>query len=371
NDAEAQTLFTRGRDIYLYVWVVAEPNTDVEKLAERISTVIPDGFEAVSGKKATEQVGSQVSEALGFFNQFLLVFAAISVLVSSFLIVNTFNILVAQRARELALLRAIGAKRRQVRLVVLVEAIIIGLIAGSLGLLLGLGLVWLIEKIFVAYELLPKPVTPTINSAAVIASYSVGLIVTLFSALLPAIRASRVPPVAAMTGQGELDEKNIGKIGWFGLVLLIVGLITVDVGGWLQSDITWWLIGGGALLALIGTAFSAALLGAPIVWLLGKIFGRTHGEIAVLAKRNVTRQPRRLASTSSSLIIGLALVSTIAVIGSSAEKTIAMKVTENIRGDLQVASVNFQPFDAVFADEIEKISGATTHRMKIAYTLVG
>ncbi|MDO4717511.1 MAG: FtsX-like permease family protein [Propionibacteriaceae bacterium] len=362
--AEAQRLFLGGKDAFLAGWVVAEPGVDADVLAERVKAVLPQGFEAASARAASEAAGERINASLGFLSTFLLVFAGIAALVSSFLIVNTFNVIVAQRARELALLRAIGAKRRQVRLSVLAEAGVIGTFAATVGLFGGLGLAWLIRLVFSGMGFQLGSIAPTLTPAAVFASYLVGVVVTVVAAMSPAMRASRTPPVAAMSG--ALADSRAGRDwwGWAGLLACLVGAAALLFGGF-GGFAQWWFVGIGAVVTLAGAVLAAPVLGRPVVAGLGAVFSRTHGEMGRLATRNVVRQPRRLAATVSAIMIGLALVTTVAVLGASAEATLRASVKDGLRGDLQVTSASGRPFGAKVGDEAGSLPGvAAVHRMK-------
>lgn len=356
---EMQRLATGGKDVYLVGWVVADQGEDTAELAERISRVLPSEFEAVSGDEAAQSQADSVSDSLGFLTTFLLVFAGIAVLVASFLIVNTFNILVTQRSRELALLRAVGAKRRQVLGSVLLEALVIGFISATIGLVLGLGLAWGIKAIFgnVGFDL--GTIAPTLTWDAVLASYAVGIVVTVVAAIVPAVRASRVPPVVAMTGDNVVVDRGFDPVGWVGLGLAVVGFGLLGFGGWGSYSIKWWLVGAGAVLALIGMAVGTPVIGRPIVLILGKVYQRTHGEVGVMAQRNALRNPRRLASTASALMIGLTLVTTVSVLGASASATISKSVVDQVRGDLQITSLTGTPFEKQIVTDAEAVAGVS------------
>lgn len=370
--AESQALFTAGKDVFLVAWVEAAPGVSSDVLASRVGSVLPQGFEAVSAKQAADSSGAKINESLGFLNTFLLVFAGISVLVASFLIVNTFTIIVAQRTRELALLRAVGAKRRQVLGSVLLEALAVGLLAASVGLLLGWALAWGIKGAFAGIGMQLGTLNPTLTWTAVGASYAVGVFITLLAATAPAVRASRVPPVTAMSGVVERVEKRFDRVEWSGLGLLVLGVAAAVTGAWVRGGATWWLVGGGLLAVLVGAALATPLIGRPLVGALGQIFVRTHGHLGTLAQRNVLRQPRRLAATSSALMIGLALVTTIAVLGSSAEATVNKSVKEGLRGDFQISSTTLQPFSSRTGDAAAALSGVgAVHRLKSTPVVVG
>lgn len=368
---EMQHLFADDKDVYLVGWVTAKPGEDADTLATRVAGVLPSGFEAVSARAASEAQASVIGSSLSFLTTFLLVFAGIAVLVASFLIVNTFTILVAQRGRELALLRAVGAKRRQVRASVLAEALVVGVIAASVGLVLGLGLAWAIKAFFAQIGFDLGTIAPTLTWQAVAASYLVGVVVTVVAALVPATTASRMPPVVAMTGELARPTRSIDRSGVAGVIALVAGVVLLVLGGWSGWSAKWYLVGIGAVLALVGTALGTPLLGRPIVLGLGRLFRRTNGQVGVLAERNALRSPRRLAATASALTVGLTLVTTVAVLGSSASATIRASVEEGLRGDLQISSVFGTPFPQRIADDAGAVSGVgAVHWLKTGQVTV-
>lgn len=370
--AEAQQLFLKGEDAFTTGWVVAKAGVDVEQLSTRVSKVLPKGYEAASSKVASEATGERINSSLGFLNTFLLIFAGIAVLVASFLIVNTFNILVAQRSRELALLRAIGAKRRQIRVNVLFEASLVGLVASTLGLFGGLGLGQVIRASFGSFGFNLGTVPLSLPFSAVAASFGVGLLVTVVAAYVPAVRAGRLPPVVAMTGDVGSTDKGFGLPGWLGALALPIGVGTAV--GAVVSDlaIKWWLVGAGAVLALVGATLAIPLIGRPVVRTVGWLAGFRQGELAKLAERNAVRQPRRLAATASALMIGLSLVTTIAVLGESTQRSLESGVRETLRGDLQVSDITTRPFSPAVGDQLAKLQGVeSVHRMKAAAISIG
>ena len=194
--------------------------------------MLPEGFQAGTGDATAARASNRIDEALSFVTTFLLVFAGVALTVGAFLIVNTFSILVAQRSRELALLRAIGASRRQVARSVLLEAGVVGLVGSAIGLGLGFVLAVGIKLLFGRIGLDLSANELVLQPRTVVVSLGVGLVVTLAAAYLPARRAGRVPPVAAMRDDVALAE---GGLRWrivVGLVLLVAG----HRAGWPQGS---------------------------------------------------------------------------------------------------------------------------------------
>lgn len=368
--ATTQKQWMGGKKAWQMAWVTARPGQDLDALARRIQAgATPQGFEALTGTAVADKAQSQIQQGLSFITTFLLVFAGISLVVGSFLIVNTFSILVAQRSRELALLRAMGASRRQVRSSVLFEAFVTGLVGSTLGLVLGLGIALGISRLFGAVGLDLGSITPTLTPQAVVASYLVGMLVTMLAAYLPARRASQVPPVAAMTGEAMTGTQDLGRrlvvgVGMtaLGLALLLTGLFWGDA----PQPMAW--IGAGALLTLLGVAFSSPVLGRPVLLALGRVYRGAFGQVGALAELNAARNPRRTAATASALMIGLTLVSAMAVLGDSAKASMRSGIDEALRGDFLYSNPAYMPFSPAVADQAARVEGVTgVHRYRMAF----
>lgn len=344
-------------DGYTGVWVQTDQSADVDRVATGVNAVLPDGFVAETGESLAETIQETIDVGLGFVDIFLLVFAGIALLVATLLILNTFSILVAQRARELALLRAVGATRPQVRRSVLLEALIIGLIGATLGLAAGYGLTWAILAALRVAGLDLGPVTPSLTWQAVAASYAIGILVTVLAALLPARRASLMRPVEAMAEAAASGPEPAGGLSTAGIVFIELGVAGVVCAVLLPvpQPLVWF--GVSAALLLIGVVLGAAVIGAPLVWLLGRGFTAVFGEPGRLARLNAVRQPRRTAATAATLMIGLTLVSTVAILASSTTTSLREQLSADQRGDFVIAPVGYQPFDAGVVDKARDVDG--------------
>lgn len=314
---------------YNVIRLAADSGLSQTELRDRIRRVLPQTAEAVTGRQAADESAGSIKSALGFFNTFLLVFAGVALFVGAFLIFNTFTILIAQRQRELALLRALGASRGQVVRSVLVEALVVGFIASVLGLGLGvlvaIGLQALLRA--VGGELPHGPLVVT--TGTVVTSFVVGVLVTALAALLPARRASAVPPVAAMR-DAVTAEPSLRRGTLVGLVLLALGVAAITVG--LKGSLA--VLGLGALVCFLAVAALSPLLSRPAARLLGRPF--TRGVPGRLGRLNAMRNPRRTASTAAALMIGLALVSTVSILGASAKASIDKIIRGAVGADLAV-----------------------------------
>jgi putative ABC transport system permease protein len=294
---------------------------------------------------------------LNFLNIFLLVFAAIALVVGTFLIINTFSILVAQRSRELALLRALGASRRQVNGSVLLEAVAVGVVGATLGLAGGWALAAGLKAVFAQFGL-DLSATPLVFSLrTVVVSYAVGMAVTVVAAYLPARHASRIPPVAAMRDDVALPESSIHRRMLSGGVLALVGVTLMSVGLAESGGTGATLVGLGVFGILVGVALMSPVLGRPVLRVLGAAYRRAFGTVGTLATENSLRNPRRTAATASALMIGLALVSTMSVIGASVNASIASGVDKQFTTDFVLSNPVNTPFSPRIARQARALDG--------------
>lgn len=354
--ATAQELFLEGEDAFNEVWVTRESGVSQEELAERVREVVPEDLEVVTGAEAAAEAEDSIGQALSFINTFLLVFAAVALVVGAFLIVNTFSILVAQRSRELALFRAIGATRRQVSRSVVLESLVVGFIGSTLGLALGVVLALLIRLLFgvIGLDLSATPLAFTWKP--LVASYAVGMLVTLVAAYLPSRRAGQVAPVAAMHDDLVVAESSMRRRVVVGLTLVVLGIAGVAIGLFVD-DAPLIFLGVGILFVLLGVAGTSPLLGRPVLAAFGAVYRRLFGAVGVMAHENSLRNPRRTAATASALMIGLTLVSMMSVFGASAKASIDKIVAENAAADFVVSNPIGQPFPASVTDQIAQVDG--------------
>ncbi|MDO5735041.1 MAG: ABC transporter permease [Propionibacteriaceae bacterium] len=354
---EMRDLVLDGAAEYSAAWIATDEGADAEQITTDVQNLLPEGLSAVSGQEQADELEEQLSIGLSFINTFLLVFAAIALVVASLLILNTFSILVAQRSRELALLRALGAKRNQVRNSVLLEASVIGFVGATIGIAAGWALTALIGLALGGFGIDIGTAVPTLTWQAVVSSYVLALIITMVAAWAPARKASATRPVEAMTNAAtETESVNTGVHIGFALILLgvagiICGVFFEDV----PEPLVW--AGVGCVAVLIGCVLAAAVIGRPVVWLFGRIYQRFFGEVGKIAERNASRQPRRTAATASTLTIGLALVTTVTILASSTTTSVRAGLTDSQRGDFLMSPVNFRPFDRKIADAAADVEG--------------
>jgi putative ABC transport system permease protein len=320
-------------------------------------------YEVITGDQSAKETAGAINDIIDIFGKVLLGFAAISLFVSAFLIFNTFAIIVSQRLRELALLRAIGADIRQIRMMILGESGIIGLLATALGIAGGVLVSKGITALFNATGAAFPSASTVISARTIAVSLLVGVGVTLLAAFVPAARAGRIPPVAAMRPEVGFSSLQRNKRLVVATTTLVVGIVLFVVGLFAQPGGTVGiLLAGavGAVMIFLGVASLSQSVAAPVSRIVSNILpfpGRsmnrkTPGRIA---SRNAQRQPRRTASTASALMIGLALVSTIAVVAASVQATLRKALGTSITADFYVTNSGFQGLPVAFADKLAQL----------------
>ena len=309
--------------------------TDPQELVDYLTDTYP-ALNVETGEQIAEDVSELISTALDFVNYFLIAFGLVALLVGTFLIANTFSMIVAQRTKEFALLRALGASRGQITRSVILEAFIVGLIGSALGVLAGMGLVALI-KAFMASQGAALPGSGLgLSTSAVVVPIILGTVVTIISAWAPARKAGQVEPVEAMRStEASTSQPLIGRTV-AGLILLAVGVL-LGLGGALWEDGTTanraWLVGGGALSLIIGFFLAGPALSLPIVPTFGRLIGAPFGAIGKLASTNSRRNPRRTSTTAFALALGIALVTVIGMLGQTMKNSVSDLLESNISAD--------------------------------------
>ncbi|MCW2680293.1 MAG: hypothetical protein JWM62_1694 [Frankiales bacterium] len=330
---------------YDTVRIAAADGVSVPDLQQRLTQQMPDTVEIATGAQIAAESATAVKSGLGFFSTLLLAFAGVALFVGAFLIFNTFSILVAQRQRELAVLRALGASRTQVTSSVLAEAIVVGLVASGigigLGLLVALGLRELVGTFGATLPTGPLVVSPR----TVLLSLVVGVLITVVAALLPAHRASAVRPVEAMRGAAP-GQASTGLATVVGVLLLLpgLGLLVVGAGGRLP------LLAAGCVLTVLAVAALAPLLSTSAARLLGAPL--THRVPGRLGRLNAMRNPRRTATTATALMIGLAMVSAVSVVGASAKASFGSDIPAALGADLVLQLPGEQGIPVAVAREL-------------------
>jgi putative ABC transport system permease protein len=296
------------------------------------------GVEAVTGKEITKENQSNVRQGLSFFNTFLLIFGVVALLVGSFIIFNTFSIVVAQRTREMALLRAIGAARRQVLTAVVGEAVLVGLVASIIGFVGGIGLATGLKGLLAALgiDIPAGGIVVPVNAA--IWAFVTGLVVTTVASLAPALRASRIPPIAAMRDVSiDRSSTSIVRILSGGLVTL-AGIVALLAGLFGQQIAA---VGVGAGVIFLGVAILGPVIASPVAAALGAPIRALRGVTGRLAESNAARNPKRTSATAAALMIGVALVVFITIFGASIRSSVNAAIDKSMKADYVVTSGSF------------------------------
>ena len=322
--------------------VSADDGVTQQQLRDRIAPVVGAGNEALTGERAADEAVDGINEDfLGFLTTFLVVFAGIAVFVATFSIYNTFSIIVAQRSRESALMRAIGATRGQVMAATMVEALLIGVVASVVGLFVGLGIASGLKAVFAAFELNLPAGGLTVKTSGVVISLVVGVLVTLAAAVLPARRGGRVRPIEALRASAVEVEVPRTRRAVIGAVLGVAGIGTLlwAVLGLDEDQIN--VAGPAAFVILIAMLVLGPVVARPVARLLGSVLARVGGVTGQLARENAVRNPRRTASTSAALLVGVTIVVLFAVFFASLKQLVSDSVDKTFGGDLVVADSGF------------------------------
>ncbi|MFI6854240.1 ABC transporter permease [Streptomyces sp. NPDC050416] len=338
--ADAEKYLTARPGEAASIQVRAGPGVSQEELVERLTPALPKGVEAITGQESAEENTEMISsQFLDVFTLFLLVFSGVALLVATFSIHNTFAIVVAQRTRENALLRALGASRRQVTVTTLVEATAVAVTASLAGLAGGIGIAAGLQALFPAIGF-PFPEDDlVVKGLSLGLPLAVGIVVCLGSALLPAVRAGRTAPLAALreTAVDASGASRLRAVTGMGLIALAVALTLAGV---LVSP-SVWLAGSGAVLALVAFVVLGPVASTAAVRIVGSPLGRLRGVSGALARRNALRSPKRTAATASALMIGVAVVSLFTVFGASLKATMDQTVSRSFAGGVAVSAPSF------------------------------
>jgi putative ABC transport system permease protein len=338
--AQAQQLFMPDDTKVSQIDVAAAEGVSQDQLVANIRPVLPTDVEAITGDDLTKENNEDIgADFLNFFEAFLLVFAGIALLVATFSIYNTFSIIIAQRTRESALLRAIGASRGQVLWSVGLEALAMGFVASVLGLLAGVGLAAGLRSAFDALGFGVPTGALTLKPSTVVWAFAVGMLVTLIATMFPAIRASRVPPIAALRDVA-LDRSGASRVRLaFGVLFTVGGIILViaaAVGGGGIAP-----AGFGAVLTIVGVVVLGPIVAKPAARALGAPLPRLRHMTGQLARENAMRNPRRTAATAAALMVGVAVVTLFTVFAASVKASVDETVSKQFGGDLVIATQNF------------------------------
>ena len=354
--ATAQELLQK-ENAYDAIAVAARDGVSPDRLAAEIRPVIPPTAQVKTGEQQAKSSSKDTKEFTKFIQLFLLAFGGIALFVGAFVIFNTLSITVAQRAREFATLRTIGASRRQVMRSVLLEGLAIGVIASIIGLFLGVALAKGLSSVFAALSLdLPKSGT-VFATRTVVVSLVVGVLITALATLAPAIRATRVPPILAVREGAELPKSRLAPFSTL-LALVTVALAVAFtaygafVGG-VGTKPRLLALGLGVVLLFVGVALVSARIVRPLASIVGTPATLLGGSSGRLARDNAVRNPGRTASTAAALMIGLALVTIVASLGSGMRNADKDALRDQVRADYVITSENgFDPFPVAAGDSV-------------------
>src|SRR5580692_8751751 len=315
--------------------VVTTPGASKAAVQQAIAKALPPGVEVVTGQTVVNESTDSVNQLLSFFSTALLVFAFISLFVGGFTIFNTFSIIVGQRTRELALLRIVGASRRQVFRSVLGEAGLVGLLSSVIGLGLGVLAALGLQALLRGFGFGLPPGSLVFEPRTAVVALLVGVGVTVVAALGPARGAIRIPPVAALDDRRSGPTASLRRRFIGGTALALVGVILLAVG---LAKGTIALVGIGAVAIFLGAATLAPAIARPLSSVIGRPLARLLGEPGKLGRENSMRSPRRTAQTASALMVGLALVAAISVFGASVSRSTTSSADQAISADLIVTA---------------------------------
>jgi putative ABC transport system permease protein len=361
----AQALFGK-RDRLDEIAVAAKQGVSDEQLVQQLRANVPASAQVKTASQQASDDAAETNSFISFLRGFLLAFGGVALFVGSFVIANSLSITIAQRTREFATVRTIGASRRQILTSILLEALVVGVLASLVGLGLGFALAkalfWLFDAVGFTLPNSGLILTPT----AVVVALAAGIVVTLVASLRPAFRATRVPPIAAVREGATLPPSRFARyrvpasilLALLGFAALIWGLFAPDLG---VRQVLFWM-GIGALLIFLGVALLAERLVRPLAAALGWPATRIGGAAGSLARDNSRRNPQRTASTASALMIGLALVTLVAVLAAGIVSTFKSAVDDLWKNaDYAVtAQNNFSPIPVSVAEAAAKTPGVET-----------
>jgi putative ABC transport system permease protein len=333
--------------------VAVEDGASVAAVRDRFNDALPDGVEAATGQAVADEQARTIQDALGFFNNALLVFAMVALFVGAFVIFNTFSITVAQRIRDFALLRALGATGRQIMTSVLVEALLVGLVASALGLGAGVLIAMGLNVLLTAFGIDLPQTSLQLLPRTIAASVVVGTGVTVVSSIFPARRAARISPMAALRETTSQPARWSRRRTAAGTLILATGAALLAIGLFAEVASELTFVGVGAFLTFMGVAVLSPLFAGPLATLVGAAPARAFQIPAKLGRANAATNPKRTASTAAALMIGLALVALVSILAASLKATSNAVIDDSLRADFIVANTSFGD-TASFSPEVAR-----------------
>jgi putative ABC transport system permease protein len=322
------------------IFVRGEEGLSEQQLVDRLAPALGKDVEAVTGAVVTKENQDSLRSITGIISTVLTAFGGIALFVAAFIINNTFSIILAQRTKEMALLRAIGATRRQVLRSVMLEAFVTGVVASLVGLLLGILVSTGLQALLRGFGLDIPSDGLIIPSSAVITALVAGTVITVFSAYFPARRGSKTPPIAALR-EVAIDESNNSRSRLIsGFALAALGVIAVGLGLNVDMDKPMIAVLAGAASIFIGVYLLGPIIARPASRVIGWPLPKIKGQTGHLARENAMRNPRRTSSTAAALMIGVALVTVGSVFMTSVKASLGQIVDRSFGGDFIVQSTN-------------------------------
>lgn len=364
--ATAQSLFRKEGRLD-EIAVAAKDGVSADQLIAQIEDVLPAGTQVKASQQQARDDAAETDEFISFLQGFLLAFGGVALFVGAFVIANSLSITIAQRTREFATLRTLGASRAQVLRSIVLEALVVGVVASLIGLFLGLALATGLFGLFEAVGFTLPNSGLVFLPRTIIVSLSVGILVTVIASLRPAIRATRVPPIAAVREGATLPESRFARFRTLGSLLLTGVGFAALLWGLFGPDLSTTQIlsfmGLGALLIFFGVALLSVRVVRPLVVALGWPAVQIGGVAGTLARDNSRRNPQRTASTAAALMIGLALVTLVAVLASGITQTFRGAVNDLWKGSTSdyalTAQNNFSPIPSDAAEAVAQAPGVT------------
>ncbi|MCL7430423.1 ABC transporter permease [Streptomyces sp. YS415] len=357
--ATAQRLFGKS-GTYDEIDVRAEAGVSQAALKAALDKALPgDLVETTTGRQLADDQAERISSEMGSFRQMLLVFAGIALFVGTFIIANTFTMLVAQRTRELALLRAVGASRRQITRSVLIEAFVVGAVAGVAGLVAGIGIGAGLRSLMGSLDATAPDGPLVISPGTVVTALAVGVVITMLAAWLPGRRAAKIAPVAAMSSlHAPATTKSLVLRNTLGALFAGAGVAVVLAATAMDGSDGQAPMGLGAVLLIIGVFVLTPLLSRPLIAAASPVL-RIFGVSGKLARQNSVRNPRRTATTASALMIGLTLITGMTVMAGSLQQAIDKMASSALRADYVVSMANGNGLSPDIDGKLRELDGVT------------
>ncbi|MEU0740957.1 ABC transporter permease [Streptomyces sp. NPDC006134] len=370
--ATAQKLFGKT-GTYDEIAVEAKPGVTQAALKAELDRALPkDLVETTTGERLAEDQAETIASSMSGMKQGLLVFAGIALFVGTFIIANTFTMLVAQRTKELALLRAVGASRRQVTRSVLIEAFVVGLAAAVAGLVAGIGIGAGLRSLMGSIGATVPDGPLVVSPGTIVSAFAVGVLVTMVAAWLPGRRAAKIPPVAAMSSvHATATAKSLVLRNTLGALFSAAGIAVVLAATTMSGSDGQAPMGLGAVLLIIGVFVLTPLLSRPLIAAASPVL-RLFGVSGKLARQNSVRNPRRTAATASALMIGLTLITGMTVVAGSLQKSIDKMAASAIEADYVVSMANGNVLSPDVERKLERSGDVTaTSPLRIAPSRIG